>query len=351
MLQSLKRFFCISLALILLLLTCSACKKEEVEESEWDKEGKEVIGTCVGYDVLYEELRFVTLYYKESFASTYGKEIWDTPESAEQYRAELEKTVWDMMLNNYAVLAACAKYGIPQAAMESSAIQEAVEASIAEAIADAGSKEAFQALLKSNYMTEHFMRFSLAVTEMEYELYYTLTDDLGVIMDDQEKFLDWLEDGNCAYVQHLFIRNDPQDDPEANRQLAEEARNRLETCLDPEKELELMIGNAKYNEDTAVMSPYFVVRDVYTEDITSAVLKLKKAGEVSKVVETEDGYYVFVRMEPKEDNALFLQIPTLLHSYQWAKVEAEVNACRSDLSIALNEYGKGIDILAIQKPD
>lgn len=332
------------LALLLLLSSLCACK------SKWDKEGKKKIGECGEYDVLFEELRFVTLYYKDSLASAYGEDIWDTPESAEKYRAELEKTVWDMMLNNYAVLAACAHYGITKKDMESDAIQKAVDEQIAEAIAEAGGAEAFKEMLRSNYMTESFMRFSLAVTQMEYELYYVLTDDLGLIMDDQETFLEWLEDGNSTYVQHLFIRNDPHDSVEANRAIAESARERLIKSMDYEKELELMLGNAQTHEDTAVMTPYFIVRDVYTEDITSATLGLKNPGDVSEVIETDFGFYVFVRMDYKPD-VLLLQLSSLLRSYQWVKVEEEVNRHREGLAIELNQYGQSIDLLEIKKYD
>ena len=344
MLGRIKRILCLSLALLLLIPSLTACK------SKWDKEGKKTIGTCGEYDVLFEELRFVTLYYKDSFAATYGEDIWDTPESAEKYREELEKTVWDMMLNNYAVLAACAQYRITKRDMESDAIQKAVDKEISQAIEDAGGKEAFLEMLKESYMTENFMRFSLAVTQMEHELYYTLTDDLGVIMDDQETFLDWLENGNCTYVQHLFIRNDPHDSVEANRAIAESIRERLVKTMDYEAELEYLLSNAETHEDTAVMTPYFVVRDVYTEDITSAVLPLTRPGEVSPVVETDDGFYVFVCMDYQTDT-LLLQLPSLLHSYQWAKVEEEVDRHREGLTIELNKYGQSIDLLEIKKPD
>ena len=342
--RRITKILCFSLALLLLLPCLCACG------SKWDKEGKKEIGTCAGYDVLFEELRFVTLYYKDVLADTYGEDIWDSPESAEKYRAELEKVVWDMMLNNYAVLAACSNYGLTKRDLESDAIQSAVDKEISQTIEEAGGREAFLEMLKENYMTENFMRFSLAVTEMEYELYYTLTNDLGVIMDDQETFLDWLEDGNCTYVQHLFIRNDPHDSVEANRAIAENSRNRLIKAMDYKNELNLMLGSAQTHEDTAVMTPYFIVQDVYTEQITSEVLKLERPGDVSEVVETEEGFYVFVCMEYTTDT-LLLQLPSLLHSYQWAKVDAEVNRHREGLAIELNKYGESIDLLEIKKPD
>jgi hypothetical protein len=225
-----------------------------------------------------------------------------------------------------------------------------VDEQISEVIAEQGGNEAFAQMLKDNYMTESFMRFSLPVTEMEYELYYTLTDDLGVIMDDQETFLEWLEDGNCAYVQHLFIRNDPGDSVEENRAIAESSREQLLKCLDYEAELKKLLGSAKTHEDTAIMTPYFVVQDAYSEDITSAVLKMNRPGDVSEVVETEDGFYVFVCMEYKTDT-LLLQLPSLLHSYQWAKVQEEIDRSREGLAIELNEYGKSIDLLEIKKPE
>ena len=126
-------------------------------------------------------------------------------------------------------------------------------------------------------------------------------------------------------------------------------KERLEKSMDYEKELEMMIGNAQTNEDTAVMSPYFIVRDAYAENIANAVLKLNRAGDVSEVVETEDGFYVFVRMPYKTDT-LMLQLPSLLHTYQWAKVQEEVDSCREGLSIELNKYGKSIDLLEIEFP-
>jgi hypothetical protein len=138
------KIICLAMALVLLLPTLCACR------SKWDKEGEKKIGECAGYDGLFEELRFVTLYYKDSFAATYGEDIWDTPESAEQYREELEAVVWDMMLNNYAVLAACAQYRITKKDLESDAIQNAVNEQISEVIAEEGGKEAFEQMLKEH---------------------------------------------------------------------------------------------------------------------------------------------------------------------------------------------------------
>lgn len=316
-----------------MLAGCSA-EKRKMEKA---------IGTCAGYDVLYEELRYVTLTYKALMENTYGEGIWDTPESAAKYRAELEESVWRVMINNYAVLAACAAYGgNPAEDMEDDAIQNAVDKQVDEAIAAAGGEDAFESELKKTYMTEHFLRFTLTVAQLENELYYVLTDDLGLIEDNADAFMTWLEDGNCVYVQHIFISNDEGEDKDANRQKAEDARNQLLGGTD----ISDLVGTA-VNEDLQNVTPYYIVRDVYAEEMENAAFALHEAGDVSEVIDTGDGYYVMVRV-PDDTPTLLAKIPSLLKSYQWARVEAIIDTYKPDLKIELNEYGKTIDLLEIK---
>lgn len=324
------------LAMLLLAVTLGGCSAEK-------RKMEKVIGTCAGYDVLYEELRYVTLSYKDMMESTYGKGIWDDPTTAEQYRAELEETVWRMMLNNYAVLVACAEHGgNPKEDMKNAAIEQAVNKLVDEAIEAYGSEKAFKEELKSTYMTENFLRFTLTVAQLENELYYVLTDDLGLIENDSDKFMTWLEDGNCVYVQHIFIENDAGEDKEANRQKAEEVRNQLLGGTD----ISELVGTA-VNEDLQNVTPYYIVRDVYAKELEDAAFALQEAGDVSEVIDTGDGYYVMVRIAD-DTPTLLAKVPSLLTSYQWARVEAIVDTYKENLKIELNEYGKSIDLLAIE---
>ena len=306
-----------------------------------------MVGTCAGYDVLYEELRYVTLTYKKMFESTYGEGIWDDPAVAETYRAELEETVKRIMLNNYAVLAACQAHAITAEDFKSDAIQDAVDAEIAAAVEAYGGEEAFAAALEEMHMTEHFLRFCLTVTQLENELLYALID-IDRIENDTDAFMTWIEEGNGVYVQHIFIRNDAGEDPEENRQKAYGVRNQLLSGTD----ISTLVGS-KVNDDLQNVSPYYIVRDVYTEALENAALSLSRVGDVSDVVETEDGYYVLVRMEESFGNSgenltLLTKVTALLTSYQWAKVEAYVETYKANLQIEWNEYGKSIDLLTIE---
>ncbi len=333
--RMIKKTLCVLLAAVLLLSLFCACSGEKREQQR-------VIGTCAGYEVLYEELRYVTLTYKDLFEATYGEGIWENPETAAQYRAELEATVWGVMRNNYAVLALCADF-MPEDSIKSQTIEDAVEEKMNEALEAYGDKKELKKALDEMYMTENFMRFCLRVAQLENELYYVVTQDLGLIENDMDAFTDWLEDGNCVYVQHVYIRNDAGESVEANRALAEQTRNSLRNGS---LSISQAVGSS-LNEDLQNVAPYYVVRDVFAEHMETAAFALQNEGDVSDVVETPDGFYVLVRMQDSEAT-LVSKVPSLLKSYQWAKLEGMVDEKKATLSVELNEYGKSIDLLAIR---
>lgn len=336
------RIAAVLLIALMLALSLASCGEDEPQKAP-------VIGYAAGYEVRYDELRFVTVTQKMALESKYGKGIWSTPESAEQYRSELEAAVWDNMLSNYAVLAACQQFGLSTSMLESEQIQTAVDASINSAINECGGRSAFEARLEATYMTEDFLRFSLAVTQMENELRYKLSGELGLIESDSDRFMNWMADGNAVYVQHVFIENDANEDVEENRALALDVRGQL---LRGEKTIGQVIGSA-INEDLSNFTPYYVVRDVYALEIETAVLVLDKVGAVSDVVQTDKGFYIFVRMQESFDDhginqTMLSKVDSLLTSYQWARVESFVQAAKEGLTIELNDYGKSLDLLAIQ---
>ena len=332
-----KRILITILGALLCLTALSGCSSAQTKQEQ------RVIGTCAGYDVLYEELRYLTLTYKQIFEAQYGAGIWDDPTTAEQHRAELEETVWRLILNNYAVLAASDKY-LPQTnAIQNDSIQEAVDGMIEEMIESCGGKKEFRRELKTMNATENLLRFTFGVAQLENELMYALSVDWQLFMGDSQKFYNWLQEGNAVYVQHIFIENDAGEDVEENRRIAEDVRLKL---LTKEVTLAQMIGSA-LNEDYQNAAPYYVVREVYKPEIEEQVFSLFAPGDVSSVVETDTGFYVFVEVEETE-GTLENQLNNLFTSYRAAKTEDVVEEFKENLVLELNEYGRSIDLLTIQ---
>ncbi|MBQ1230643.1 MAG: hypothetical protein II369_01635 [Clostridia bacterium] len=326
------------MAALLLGLSALGCTSAKTKQEQ------RVIGTCAGYDVLYEELRYLTLTYKELFEDTYGEGIWEDPVTTEKYRKELEDTVWDMLLNNYAVLSACDTYLPKKNAIEDEAIQEAVDQMIEEMIASYGSKKEYRKALEAYHTTEHFLRFTFGVAQLENELIYALADDWELMINNLEDFEAWLREGNCVYVQHVYIRNDAGEDVDENRAKAEQARLDL-IGAENEEQINEIVGD-KRNEDLQP-SPYYVVKGVYVSEIEDAAYGLDFAGDVSQVVETEGGFYVLVRMEDSTE-ILLSKLTSLFSDYQNTVVEDYVEMAKQTLRLELNEYGRSLDLLAIE---
>ena len=312
-------------------------------------DNEKVIGTCGTHNILYEELRFITLTYKDRLDATYGDgndengTIWDDPVTAAKYRQELEDAVWDMLRDNYKTLVACEAYFLDSDDLWSEAIQKAAAEQLQDTIAQYENRGAFLKDLESAHMTEHLFSFYLAVEELKYELYYVLTRDLQMVENSETNFYDWLLQDNVAYVQHIFIKNDKGDSIEANRAKAEEVRDALRSG---ERTLSDYI-NSTINEDYTNVYPYFLVRDVYVDELADAALATESIGDVSDVAEVDTGFYVFVRLDYTTEQ-LMAQIPTLFNTYQWVKISDIVNTYRDKVNIVLNDFGKSIDLMEIR---
>ena len=322
-----------------------------------DAQNEKVIGTCGEYEILYEELRFVTMTYKAELDAQYGDgndkngTIWDDPATAEKYREKLEEYVWRTVKENYSVLQACAQMNIKKNVYDGDHVQKNVDEMIEALIADYETKGDYYASLEESFMTEHLFRFYFAVDEMKYYL-YTALKQKDAFITDEEEFSEWLVDGNCAYVQHFLRYNEEGADKEINRQLLEEARQNL---ISGEWSLRECI-NSLINRDMTNVTPYFLVRHVHDDALVDAAVALQYVDDVSEIVETEDAMYVLVLMEEEEtegedgslETPLSLQLTNLLSNYQWAIVGEYVEAAKENVVIELNDFGKSIDLLEIK---
>lgn len=345
--QKILRTMAILLMCGLLIGTFCACANAK---------NKKVIATSGEYEIPYEQLRFITMTYKIELDAKYGDgndengTIWDDAANAEKYRAELEELVWGTMRENYALLQACADHGVGRNAFEGKEIKAAVDEKIDELLGEYPSKKAYKEALKERYTTENLFRFYFALDEMKYLLHAAMQKD-GAFITDEAKFEEWLRDGNYAYVQHFMLTHENEEEKEANRAILEDAR---EKYISGEWNLGDCINQA--NDDLTNVSPYFLVRDVHKDAMVDAAVMLQRAGDVSEIVEVDGALYVFVAIPETEtenpdgtvETPLSLKLTQLFSDYQWAIVGDAVEAAKEDIEIELNDYGKSIDLVAMQ---
>ena len=314
---------------------------------------RKTVATCNGFEIPYEELRFVAQLYKDELEYTYGEGIWDDPATAEQHREELEALVMENLNQNYLVLSACQQVTIDINHKEKDAY---VDKKMKELLKDDfhNDKKAMEKWFAETGMTEHYMRFCIGVQYLESTLYYTLLD-LGIYGFDTsniDKFMDFVAENNEGYARtiHVFVRNDKGDDIEANRQKAENMYNFLiaePTATAREELMHEYIGSAN-NEDFNMVSfdGYYFSRSEMDPDYENAAFALA-IGEVSPVVETTDGFYIIMRLQP-EMPYIMLNAQTLLSYYQSARMGEYIKTFDEKCTVVFNEYGKSLDLLNLE---
>lgn len=330
----LVRTLVLLISLALLLCACSSQSKP-IKGTELEMT---VVGQCEGYDIYYEELRYLTLSYRDIMENYYGEGIWDDPTTAQQYLPELTDYVMNNLTANYAVLSHCETFSID---INHEAIQEAVQQSVDEMVKEMGGRKQYIEALKSMYLTDHLVRFTVGTDYCQNELMYSLMD-IGAIISNELDFLTYAQGGGFCAVYHIFIGNDEGESVEDNRKKAEEALAKIKSGT----EFEDLIGSI-YNEDVYMVStPYYFTRGEYDQVYEDAAFALE-IGEVSDIVQTEDGFYILKR-QPLDQNYLVGNLTELKQRYQYAGVETLVRELQGKLTVELNEFGKSLDLLAIE---
>ena len=94
--------------LLCCLLASTGCSYEPIESTE---DQMRIVGKAGDYFIRYEELRYLNMTFKRQFELTYGEGIWDSADTAEQYRDELEAAVMSALTHDAAVQTLCRERG------------------------------------------------------------------------------------------------------------------------------------------------------------------------------------------------------------------------------------------------
>ena len=297
------------------------------------------VGTVAGHEVLYEELRYLTLKYREAMMATYGETIWDTAESREHYRAELEKAVFDNITSNYAVLALCDEVQISHT---DKVIEEAVSAEVAATIDEFGSKKEYKTQLAAEYLTDHLYRFILAVSICESELYYVYTDDLGLIEEDENVIYDKIMSDEFARTLHIYIENNAGESVEENRAKAEDILKQYREGT----AFNTLIGRHSEDFYMTTTNGYYFTHGEMVKEYEEAAFALA-IDEVSEVVETASGFYIIHRLAP-DANYVMKNLTELILQYQYAMLYNMIDEKQAELAIELNDFGKSLDLTTLK---
>ena len=352
------------LALTFILTSFISCGSKSVTDgAESTEEELRVVGKVGKYEVCYDEYRYVVLSCRDIMAAKYGDDIWKDEAVAATYEDELCEMVAQKITANYAVLTLCDDYGYTDALTNKNAVKEVnmqieellcmyayqngIEVEVSEKSDgtlrykyEAGGVDKvykyFREDLAYSYLTERVMRLTLGVEYAFEALISVLTAEKNEVIYLDEDIEEFMHSDSFICTRHVFIENEAGESVEENRATAEKV---LEMYRDGAS-MDSLIGS-KYNDDvtTSYYGAYFTrgEMDKVYEDAAFAL----KVGEVSEVIEAENGFYIIERCE-KSTEYMLENFETFADQITYAIVNDMVRERQAELSIELNEYGTSL---------
>ncbi len=332
--SSIRRKLSLTVAAILLILTLpaplSACQKKYTPIPSSGEELRTVM-TIGGFEVPYEQYRYFFLGYKSELEKN-NSEITPALES------RLKKTVMETLRGVYATLSLCAEYGIN---IKDSDISEAVDEYINNTLEEYGEREKYTAALKEQNLNDSTFRFFTAVDICESNLFEKLTQELDVIPSDRDSVISYLESDAVVRIAHVFIQNDPQDNIEENRTLANEVSQKALAGVD----FELLIKD--YSEDFNLPPDGLYINHLdMPAEYENAAFNLS-LNESSAALETDSGFYVLKRL-PKDAEYIENNYQTLKSGYLESTFYTLIEEKRANITLTTTEFYKTLDINTIK---
>ena len=330
-----KKTLSVLIAAILILSSLSL-----LSCSNKDKLNRTVVGNVNGYEVYYEELRWLTMQYKDLIEATYGEGLWDNPELAEKHRAELEDAVFSSIISNYAVLTLCDEFsanGEKLIDINGGDVPGLVDDYVKDTVNELGGRSEYRKSLEKNYLTDSLYRFITGVDICE-SILFKYYCELTYIDDSDEAALDYIFE-NFIRTKHIYIQNDAKDNVSENRALADAVRVKLMNGED----LDTLIKN--YSEDgyMSTENGYYFTHGQYSEAYEAASFALA-IDEVSPVVETYSGYYIIKRLELDTEYVMSNLYSGLKDQYFVAVFDKFIDEQKATLKFVPNEYGSSLDL-------
>ena len=325
----LKIFFALFFAVVL-TLSAAGCQDRLAST----KEESATVLTIDGIEVPYEQLRYVV----RNYMAVLGDGSFWTEEKAAELSEEVFRECFDILKEQYAVVALAKEYGISK---EDAGIKDRVDAYMETVIADFGSEEAYLDALKAGNMTDAVYRFFLTVTVLEEELFYAM-QSAGAIETDSAVLTAIVKGDEFVRVKHILISNDAGDVASENRQKAEEAHRRALAGED----FDALV--TEFGEDLYMFENtdgYYLCRGLWYHAFEDAAFALE-VGEISDLIETPAGYSILLRCE-KEDTYIDSHLATLFEDYKESRLALAIEEKVANITVETTKNFEKYTLLTI----
>ncbi|MBR7112159.1 MAG: peptidylprolyl isomerase [Clostridia bacterium] len=294
-------------------------------------------------EILYDELYFITMRAIKELQLTYGE---NALESAD-VRAELEHFVWESLRSRETALISLGyEYGLD---VEKGDIADSVQAEIEHMIETSfeGDRKAYIEELNAAYMTDRYARQYFGVENYLATKIVIEMAKRGEVETDDAKILEMIKGEKFVRTMHVFISksNGVYTDAE-NRAHAEAIRAEIAAKTDNDARFDAMFDavGGKYNNDfgDSLGRGYYFTYGEMDAAYETAAFALAEYG-VSDVIETDDGYYVLMRL-PKDEAYITENFESLRDKSYFVTLNNRVDQKLENMTLEKTRFGKGLDL-------
>ncbi len=325
-----KKIFAFGLlALILVLASCSG----GIAPIKGEASDLNIVANSAGNPIYLEEVRYFVRNFKLDMEKKYGEGIFED----DKYKALLVERTEKAMLENAAFLSLCDEYDIDINTKEIEKYTSDYINSFAEQL---GGKEEYKKQLAENGMTDHLLRHLISIEALGEALRQAMLASSAIDGSD-EKAREVIESDDFIRTLHILIRNDEGDSIEENRKKADQVLHQLDTG----ESFNRMIGRNSEDIYMTTTDGYYFMRGEYEKAYEDAAFALLE-NEYSRVVESEDGFYIILRL-PKEEDYIEMNFDSLKDRYIYVMFENMINARANELELEYTDYGKTLDFASL----
>ncbi len=330
--------------LVLLTLVCFVgCSGAALHASP---KASKTVAKAGNVDIRYDELYYLA---KNRQAELDGMSL------ALDVETELTRFVWDNLLTrSHALISVAEDYGI---SCDKGRVAENVQAQIDDLIANenlfAGDREAYIASLDESFMTEAYLRTYIAVENYLATEVVLAMIERGELDDSDEAALAIIRNRNeFIRTVHVYIaKNNGVYSESRNRLNAENIAARLAAISnggDRYAEMRDAIKNYDNDKKDTTGDGFYFARGEMEKSYEDAAFALVNDFDASGVVETQEGFYIIMRM-PLDEAYVNRNLEALKSSIYFSKLNAMVDDRYAEMkaNLELTRFGEKLDLTAL----
>ena len=300
------------------------------------------VATVGDYEIPYETLYYLAMNQISDMKAIHGENVFDDPARVE----ELKSFVADNLFSyTDAMILVGRDYGIE---LDDSDIQDKVQNTVDNLISIdlENDKSAYVDMLNLYYMTDHFFRTSIAVSEYMTDAILNKMLISGEIDDSDAAARERIYGGGVIHVYQVYI--DPtQPQFKSNEQakaLAEQLRESVAGEQDTQKRLSAMFKAKQYSLDTDTRDGLYIAKGEMDKAFEEVAFALESPFEVSPVAYINGGY-CFLMRAPLDDTYIDSHFEELKQKSYYVYLNQKAEDYIDGGLVEWTEYGAELDLL------